>query len=100
MNFCSGLATSSIGLKPSDWATAFDSSISGPKTTRAPVISGCQYFRKVGVLTHIAALITPKPSMAIEMTKEPKCDQVPTAKTRMMPICNAMIAPAISPTAI
>ena len=98
MNFCSGLAISSIGLKPSDWATLFDSSISGPKTTSAVVIRGRQYFRKAGVLTHIAALITPKPSMAMEITNEPKCDQVPIAKMRMMPICSAMIAPAIRPT--
>ena len=36
--------------------------------------------------------------MARLTTSEPKCAQLPTEKTRMMPICSAMMLPATSPT--
>ena len=47
----------------------------------------------------ITALVRPKPSIASDTTSEPKCVQLPTAKTRMMSICSAITAPAPRPTA-
>ena len=46
----------------------------------------------------MTTLDRPKPSMARLMTSEPKCVQLPTAKTRMTAICRAMTAPATRPT--
>jgi hypothetical protein len=48
--------------------------------------------------THITAEVSPKPNMARLTTSEPKCAQLPTEKTRMMPICSAMMLPATNPT--
>jgi hypothetical protein len=50
------------------------------------------------VVTHMIALVSPKPSMARLTTSEPKCAQLPTEKMRMMPIWSAITAPAIRPT--
>ena len=47
----------------------------------------------------MTTLDSEKPSMARLTTSEPKCDQLPTANTRMTDICSAMMAPAISPIA-
>ena len=49
--------------------------------------------------TVITALARPKPSIARLTTSEPKCAQLPTAKTRMMSICSAITEPAPRPTA-
>jgi len=49
--------------------------------------------------TVITALARPKPSIAKLTTSEPKCAQLPTAKTRMTSICNAITEPAPRPTA-
>ena len=46
----------------------------------------------------MTALVSPKPNMARLTTSEPKCAQLPTENTRMMPICSAMMLPATSPT--
>jgi hypothetical protein len=48
--------------------------------------------------THITAEAMPNPSMAMEITSEPKWAQLAMEKMRMTAICSAMIAPAISPT--
>ena len=47
---------------------------------------------------HITAEATPKPSMAMAITSEPKWAQLAIEKTRMMAICSAIIAPATRPT--
>ena len=47
----------------------------------------------------MTALVRPNPSMARLTTMEPKCAQLPTAKTRMMSIWSAITDPAARPTA-
>ena len=72
--------------------------VSGPNSSSEVSAAPCQWRSNQPLPTHMTALVRPKPSIARLTTSEPKCAQLPTAKTRMMPICSAMIAPATSPT--
>ena len=47
---------------------------------------------------HITALASPKPNIARLTTSEPKCTQLPTAKTRITAICRAITEPATRAT--
>ena len=60
--------------------------MSGPKLKSAIRIRSDQRRWKNRVPMHMTALITPKPSIAIDTTSDPKCAQVPIENTRMMPI--------------
>ena len=72
--------------------------ISGPKVSRETFTAPSQRVSNQPLATHMIAEVRPKPNMARLTTSEPKCDQLPTEKTRMMPIWSAMMLPATSPT--
>ena len=77
----------------------FAATASGPRSPRPSPAESRQWRENQSLATAITALVRPKPSMARLTTNEPKCVQLPTAKTRMMSICSAMTEPAPSPTA-
>ena len=87
-----------MALNGTCWAARLHTTISGPKASSAPLIAPCQWRSNQPLPTHITALVRPKPNMARLTTSEPKCAQLPTENTRMMPICSAMMLPATRPT--
>ena len=87
-----------MALNGTCWAARLHTTISGPKASSAPLIAPSQWRSNQPLPTHITALVRPKPNMARLTTSEPKCAQLPTENTRMMPICSAMMLPATRPT--
>ena len=96
-HFCAGSETRKIALNGSCCASRLAPTASGPKASSATPATASQLRSHHGRVTHMTAEARPKPSMASETTSEPKCAQEPIWKMRMMAICSAMIAPAISP---
>ena len=85
-------------MKGTIWASPLAAASSGPKASRQ-ILARRSWLRSIRALpTHITAEAMPKPSMAMEITSEPKWAQLAMEKMRMTAICSAMIAPAISPT--
>ena len=79
-------------------ATRLAATVSGPNSISEVIATRCQCRSNQPLRMHMTALVRPKPSMARLTTSEPKCAQLPTENTRMMPICSAITAPATRPT--
>ena len=86
-------------MKGSCWAITVAATVSGPKASSEKPAAPRQLASNQGRARHMMTLASPKPSMERLTTSEPKCAQLPTAKTRMRPICRAITAPATSATA-
>jgi hypothetical protein len=97
-HFCIGSEIRKMALNGTCCAARLHTTMSGPKASRAPFTAPCQWRSNQPLPTHITAEVRPKPNMARLTTSEPKCAQLPTEKTRMMPICSAMMLPATRPT--
>ena len=73
--------------------------MSGPQRRSDTAVASRQRRSNQSRAMHMMTLARPKPSMARLTTSEPKCDQLPTAKTRIRPIWSAITAPATRATA-
>src|SRR5882757_3957514 len=88
-----------MALNGSVCATKLEATASGPSSINAMLAAPCQCRPNQSFPAKMTTLDNEKPSMARLTTNEPKCVQLPTANTRMMAICRAIMAPAINPTA-